>query len=170
MKKLFTTNTGFTVIEMAVVISVISVLIAIATLQFMSYRDWSCNVAAKDELRMAYKAAYIFFLDHPNDTLTSETLGQYGYAPSKNVQLRIDDGTLGNFSMITYYNMAGAEIFAVDKNGNIRSAGNMPSPGGKTGGSRPNLSSPGELTINNHPISEGQQEFTSHVTPQNQQS
>ncbi len=87
-----TNKKGFTLIELIVVMVIIGILASIALMQILDFRERSYNATLQSDLRSAYTASKQFYMDHPNDPVTKDDLEEYGYRPSKNVIINVDDG------------------------------------------------------------------------------
>ena len=101
-------QSGFTLIELMVVISIISVLVAIAIPQYIQYRKRGWNTAA-----------HAFFGDSPNAAVTTAILTTYGYKPTKDVVITIQNGTIGSLGMTSAHTFGGDVTYSENANGAI---------------------------------------------------
>ena len=138
--------TGFTLIEILFVISILCVLAGIAVFGYSSYKMKAYDAAAQEDLRQAYNSAMVFFLDNPNSTLTQAGLSQYGFRASPNVILSIVDGSPNSLLLLSRYNAAGTQAYITYSKG-INSPGApdgiwMAAVGGGQSGGNPTAASP----------------------------
>jgi type IV pilus assembly protein PilA len=123
MKLPRTSQEGFTLIELVVVTLIIGILASIALMQFLSYRERGYNATLQSDLRSAYTASKQFYMDHPNGVFKNADLENedYGYRPSKNVKLHVDNGDEANL-LITASYLPGTgtpNIYQVDHAGRV---------------------------------------------------
>ena len=107
-------ESGFTLIELMIVIAIIGILAAIAIPQFSAYRTRSYNSAAQADLRNAATAQEAYFVDENTYCSTTAILqGTYGMPGlSTNVQLRVDSGGDTTYDMVSW-NDAGDASYAI---------------------------------------------------------
>ena len=115
-------RSGFTLVEILTVISILCVLAGIATLSYSSYRIKACDAAAQEDLRQAYSSAMAYFIDHPDSILTESALSQYGFRASRNVILSIIDGSPNSLLLLSRYNAAGTQAYITYSKG-VKSPG-----------------------------------------------
>ena len=76
---------GFTLLELLVVIGIISVLAAIATMQYQKFRIQSFDTAAKSDLRNAIIGLEAYFTEYNTFPATPASLLASGFNLSKDV-------------------------------------------------------------------------------------
>ncbi len=76
---------GFTLVEILVVIGIISVLAAIATMQYQKFKIRSFDITAKSDLRNAIPALEAYFAEYNTFPATLASLLASGFNLSKDV-------------------------------------------------------------------------------------
>ena len=109
---------GFTLIEVMVVILLIAILASIAISYMVHTRQKAYIRTVESDLKSAYKAAYNYFSDKPEGTVTRIILETNGYRQSKDVNLSIIDGSKGNL-LITAEHPRVPGIYRVDYRGRV---------------------------------------------------
>ena len=82
---------GFTLVELIVVVLIIGILASIALTQFLSYQERGYNATLQSDLRSVYTASKQFYMDDPNGSVEGH-LEDYGYVPSDDVEIDVEDG------------------------------------------------------------------------------
>jgi type IV pilus assembly protein PilA len=110
---------GFTLIELLYILLIISLLLAIAIPQFMSYRTKAFTTAASVSVKTAYAAAQSFFTVSAEGTVSVGLLSVYGYNANPNVILIVGGaGKIANFTLQAVHS-GGGSTFTIDYNGSV---------------------------------------------------
>lgn len=73
----------------------IGILASIALMQFLAYRERGYNATLQSDLRSVYTASMQFHIDYPDVDVKKDDLETYGYVPSEDVELSVDNGSGG---------------------------------------------------------------------------
>jgi len=88
---------GFTLVELLIAIGIISLLVAIATMQYQKFRIQSFDTAAKSDLRNAIIGLEAYFTEYNTFPATPASLLASGFNLSKNVSFtKYSIGTFGD--------------------------------------------------------------------------
>jgi len=114
-------ESGFTLIELMIVIAIIGILAAIAIPQFSAYRTRSYNSAAQADLRNAATAQEAYYVDvqtYVIDPQTNLIGATYGLYTSANVMMDGDAGP-AQYTMSSYHSSGNKTYTLMGPGGSI---------------------------------------------------
>lgn len=116
-------ESGFTLIELMIVIAIIGILAAIAIPQFSAYRTRSYNSAAEADLRNAATAQEAYYVDNQTyKTGPTNLIGAtYGFYTSQNVTVS-GNATADRYSMTAFHSSGNKTYSLIGPGGSVTSA------------------------------------------------
>ena len=113
-------ESGFTLIELMIVIAIIGILAAIAIPQFAAYRKRSYNAAAESDLRNAATAQEAYYVDNATYTTGIANIegATYGLYTSDNVTVGIVSADTSGYTM-TAHHSSGDKTYTLSGPGGI---------------------------------------------------
>jgi prepilin-type N-terminal cleavage/methylation domain-containing protein len=99
-KKHIQDNSGFALIELAMVMTIVGILAAIAIPQYGSYKVRAYDSMSQSDINHVYYSCRAYWQEQPEGslcTIAQVTSANYGFVQSKGVVLTIVDGTKANF-------------------------------------------------------------------------
>lgn len=105
--------------------AVMGILAAIAIPQFVTYRQRAYDAQAQARIYSACQSAHLFFLEHPEQTITLSDLEELDAAASPEVELIIEDGTREHL-VLTARHKNSETMFMTDSDCNIQEMAPMP--------------------------------------------
>ena len=109
---------GFTLIELLIVIVIIGVLVTIVVSVSLNTIEKTHIATLNWDLSTAYKASVLYHIDNPDDAITLDILQDYGYRPSKKMNLNIVDGSTDSLK-ITATHRGVRGVYQLDQSGHI---------------------------------------------------
>lgn len=109
---------GFTLVELLVIVLIIGTLTAITIMALLSYKEKGYVVILKAELKSAYQASIQYHIDYPMGMATLDILKEYGFKPSKDVDINVVDGS-GEGLHITATHPSVTGVYQVNQDGYV---------------------------------------------------
>lgn len=113
-------QTGFTLLELMVVIAIIGILAAIAIPNFLTFRQSGYRASVHSDLKTAFKAGQVYFSINPEGVIADPSdLNVGGYIPTDDVTLTVVNGSQVSFELQAYHEASPAKTSSIDHLGMI---------------------------------------------------
>ena len=111
-------GSGFTVLELLVVILILGILATMAIMYLLEYREKGYIALVASDLGSAYDASVQYYADNPSGSVTMNIISAYGYRQSKDVDLTVVDGSAESLR-ITAVHPQVKGVYQVDETGYV---------------------------------------------------
>lgn len=112
-------KTGCRFIMIIIGVITIGFFAALTIPSYITYRQHSYASIANADIKNAYTASQVYFIDNPDATVTIKKLIELGYQPSEDVILNIENGKKKTLKMSTHHQKNDKIYYVVDWQGNI---------------------------------------------------